>query len=180
MKDTRVAGRYAAALFAAALRDGILDAVTQDLVVVERYIVEIPYLRAVLQQPFVSAAQKYKLAGDAFGDRITATSLNFVKLLIKKRRENLISECIRAYRDLLAVHFNTLEATASTAVPMTAEQAQRLTKSLEAITGKKVTLTTEVDSRIMGGVVVRMGDTIIDGSLRSRLLRLEERLLGRG
>jgi F-type H+-transporting ATPase subunit delta len=180
MKDVRVSRRYAAALFGIARRDGILDAVTQDVALIERFIAEVPYLRAVLLQPLVSETKKTKVATDAFGDRVTATSLNFVKLLIRKRREGLIDECIRDFRALVAEAQNRIDAVATTAVPISPQQTERLTESLRKLTGKNVHLTTAVDPSIMGGTVVRMGDTIIDGSVRGRLERLEQQLLSAG
>ena len=63
MKDIRVAQRYAAALFGVAKRDGILDAVAEDLALVRRFVAEVPYLRAVLMQPLVSDARKNKVVG---------------------------------------------------------------------------------------------------------------------
>jgi F-type H+-transporting ATPase subunit delta len=178
MKDIRVAKRYAAALFEVARRDGILDAVTQDLALVERFLEGVPYLRAVLLQPLVTEERKYQVAGDAFGDRVTATTLSFVRLLIRKRREELIGACIQEFRTLLAEHNNTIDAVATTAVPMTDAQAARLTDSLQKLTGKTVTLTTQTDPTIIGGAVVRLGDTVIDGSVSGGLERLEQRLLG--
>lgn len=178
MKDVRVAKRYAAALFGIARRDEILDAVTQDVALIERFIAEVPYLRAVLLQPLVSESKKDKVATDAFGDRVTATSLNFVKLLIRKRREDLIDECIREYRALVAEAQNRADAVAVSAVPFTPEQTAQLTQSLERLTGKNVHLTTEIDPHMLGGVIVRLGDTIIDGSIRGRLARLEQHLMG--
>ncbi len=178
MKDVRVAKRYAAALFGIAKRDNILDAVTADVLLIERFIAEVPYLRAVLLQPLVSEAKKDKVATDAFSDRVTATSLNFVKLLIRKRREDLIDECIREYRALVAESQNRVDAVATTAVAITPQQTTQLILSLERLTGKNVSLTTVIDPDILGGTIVRMGDTIIDGSVRGRLARLEQQLMG--
>ena len=179
MKEVRVAKRYAAALFGLADRDGIVDSVSAALTLIERLLNDVPYLRAVLNQPMVSQDQKNKVASDAFGDRVTATSLSFLKLLIRKRREGLIGECAREFRALVAERDNTAEATAFSAVPLTPAQTERLTRSLERLTGKLVLLHTEVDAGMLGGVVVRLGDTIIDGSVRGRLQRLEQQLLGR-
>ena len=178
MKDIRVAGRYAAALFGVARRDGILDAVEQDLTLISRFLADVPYLRAVLMQPLVSVSRKNIVVDEAFGDRVTASSLNFLKLLIRKRREDLISECIREFRALLAEHTNTVDAEAWSAIPMTLEQQERLVVSLHTLTGKKVRLTAEVDHTLVGGVVVRIGDTVMDGSVRGKLERLERQLLG--
>lgn len=178
IKETRVAKRYAAALFGIADRDGIVDAVAQDLTLIERFLAEVPYLRAVLNQPMVSESRKDVVVSDAFGDRVTATTLSFLKLLIRKRRENLIEECIRDFRALVAARDNTVEATASSAIPLTPAQQDALTQCLTRLTGKHVFLTARVDTEMLGGVVVRLGDTIIDGSIRGRLQRLEQQLMG--
>lgn len=178
MKDTRVAKRYAAALFGVAQRDGILDAVAQDMTLIERFMAEVPYLRAVLLQPMVTEDRKFKVVDDAFGDRVTASSLNFVKLLIRKRREDLVSECIAEFRHLLADAQNRIAARATTAVPLTELQMQQMVLSLQKMTGKIVTLTTDLDPAVLGGAIIRMGDTVIDGSVRGRLERLERQLMG--
>jgi F-type H+-transporting ATPase subunit delta len=178
MKDTRVAKRYAAALFEVAKRDGILDAVAQDLSLVERSLEHQPLLRTVLAQPLVTEERKGKMVADVFSDNITATSLNFLKLLVRKRRADLVQETIDEFRLLLAEHLNIVDATARTAIALTAAQVDGLTKSLEKLTGKRVNLKAEVDPAMIGGVVVRIGDNIIDGSVRGRLHRLEVQLLG--
>jgi len=178
LKDIRVAKRYAAALFGVAKRDGILDAVEQDLLLIGRFLAEVPYLRAVLMQPLVSDERKNKVISDAFGDRVTASSLSFLKLLTRKRREDLIEEALREFRVLLAEHENTVDAEAATAVPLTPDQSARLTQSLQTMTGKTVRLTAHLEPDLVGGVVVRIGDTVIDGSVRGSLARLEQQLLG--
>ncbi len=178
MRDIRVASRYAGALFAVAERNGILDAVATDLELMRRFLTEVPRLRAVIMEPLVSDSRKFAVADEAFGDRVTASSLNFLKLLIRKHRESLIEECTREFHALLAEHNNTTDAEASSAVPLTPEQAARLTQSLQTLTGKTIRLTTQVDAALVGGVVVRMGDTVIDGSVRGKLERLERQLLG--
>lgn len=178
MKDIRVARRYAAALFGIAQRDGAVDAISQDLALISRFIAEVPYLRAVLLQPLVSEVRKNKVIAEAFGSRVSPTSLNFLKLLIKKRREDLIEESIRDFHALVAAQQNRVDAVATTAGPISETQEARLTQSLQALTGKTVSLTTAIDPQIMGGVVVRIGDTVIDGSVRGQLERLEQQLLG--
>lgn len=178
MKDTRVAKRYSAALFEVAKKDGILDAVGQDLSLIERLLQQHDLLRAVLNQPLVTEERKSKMIADVFSDNVTATSLSFLKLLVRKRRADLVQETIDEFRVLLADHLNIVDANARTAVAMTSKQTDALTKSLEKLTGKKVNLSVEVDESMIGGVIVRIGDNVIDGSVRGRLHRLETQLLG--
>lgn len=178
MRETRVAKRYASALFEVAKRDAILDSVGEDLAMVERLLKESANLRTLFVQPMITDERKIKMVTDIFGDRITATSLNFLKLLIRKRRTDIVDEVIEEFRTLLRDHLGIVDATAQTAATLSAEQLDRLTKSLVQLTGKKVNLTTEIDPHLIGGVVVRIGDYIIDGSLRGRLERLEQHLLG--
>lgn len=178
MKDIRVAKRYAAALFGVAERDGTLDSVAQDLALMERFVSDVPYLRAVLLQPLVSDTRKFKVAEEAFGDRVTATTLNFLKLLIRKRREELIDVCIAEFRVLLADSRNEVSAAVTTAVPLTDAQTKAMVVSLQNMTGKTITLAAMIDPAVIGGAVVRMGDTVIDGSVRGRLARLERQLMG--
>ncbi|MDQ2799642.1 MAG: ATP synthase F1 subunit delta, partial [Armatimonadota bacterium] len=133
---------------------------------------------AVLLQPLVTETRKNKVLDEAFGSRISPTSLNFLRLLIRKRREDLIDEVMRDFRALVAAQQNRVDAIATTANPLSPGQEERLTQSLQSMTGKTVSLTTNVDPAIVGGVVVRIGDSVIDGSVRGQLLRLEQQLLG--
>ena len=109
---------------------------------------------------------------------MTAASLNFLKLLIRKGREDLLEECAREFQVLLAEHTNTASAEVSTAIPLTPYQSARLTQKLQALTGKTILLTATVDAALVGGVVVRIGDTVMDGSVRGKLERLERQLSG--
>jgi len=109
---------------------------------------------------------------------VTPSTLSFLKLMIRKRREDLIEEALREFRALLAEFENTVDAEAASAVPLTEDQMTRLTQSLQTMTGKTVRLTTHQDTALVGGIIVRIGDTVLDGSVRGNLVRLEQQLLG--
>jgi F-type H+-transporting ATPase subunit delta len=177
-KDIRVARRYSSALFDIAVRDDTVDVISSDLTLVESFVRDVPYLRAVLMQPLVSEDQKVKVLSEAFGDRTTATTLNFLYLLVRKRRENLIDEVIADYRRLADEQAGRVTAHVKSAVPLTGDQLIAITKSLQLKTGKNVQLTTEVTAEILGGLLVRIGDHVIDGTLRGRLERVRQQLLG--
>src|SRR5579884_3864711 len=117
--ETRVARRYAAALFDVALRNDGVDTIANDLAVVEAFVKQVPYLRAVLMQPLITESRKRKVLSDAFGERITATTLNFLYLIVRKRRENVLDQTIAEYRRLADEHANRVVAHISSAVPLT-------------------------------------------------------------
>ena len=179
-KETRVARRYAAALFAVALQDDTVDVVARDLAVVEGFVREVPYLRAVLMQPLITESRKRKVLSDAFGERITATTLNFLYLMVRKRREDVLDETIAEFRRLADEHANRVVAFVSSAVPLSEQQLGAMTKALAQRTGKNVHVETDVDETMLGGVRVRIGDEVIDGGLRTQLERLRVVLLGQG
>lgn len=178
--ETRVARRYAAALFGVALQDGIVEAIARDLAVVEGFVKEVPYLRAVLMQPLITETRKRKVLSDAFGERITATTLNFLYLMVRKRRENMLDETIAEFRRLADEHANRVVAHVSSAVALSEQEIAAMTKALAQRTGKNVHVEAEVDPTMLGGVRVRIGDEVIDGGLRTQLERLRGALLGVG
>ncbi|HEY3331638.1 MAG TPA: F0F1 ATP synthase subunit delta [Capsulimonadaceae bacterium] len=176
--EVRVAKRYAAALFDVAQRDGALDAVSADVDLVERFMVEVPYLRSMVTQPLVSADRKRKVLSDAFGDRTTATTLNFLYLLVRKRRENLLDQVIADYRAIVNEKLGHVVAQVYSAVALDFVQLQALEAALSARTGKNVTIEAIVDPTTIGGIKVRLGDNVIDGTIHSGLEKVRAQLLG--
>lgn len=177
MKDTLVARRYAMALFQVARKDASMDTVWADLLAIERELERLPALRTVLLHQLATEERKIHFAELAFGDSVSAASLGFLKLLIRKKRETMLDLCIAEFRTLVEELNNIVDATAISAAPLTGEQSGNLVEALKKMTGKYVHLTHEIDKSILGGVIVRIGDNIIDGSLRGRLRRLQKQML---
>jgi F-type H+-transporting ATPase subunit delta len=176
--DLRVARRYAAALFEAARNigpDGI-EAVSSDLSVISELLAGVPYLRSILNHPLVSDERKRKVLADTFASRLGDTSLNFLYLLVRKRREGIVDQAIEEFRRFEDVHAGRLEASVESARPLSDDELTRLQGALEARSGKSVRLTASVDAAMLGGVRVRIGDEIIDAGLNTRLEELRWRL----
>ncbi len=180
--DSRVAKRYAAALYDSVAAEGnaggqTVDSTLADLQTVGEMLAGVKYLRAILQQPLVSDDRKFKVIADAFGNRIGATSLKFIDLLVRKRRENLIDECIAEFKREADERAGRVEAFVETPQPLDAGQLQRMQQALEQRTGKTIRLHASVDGAMLGGVRVRIGDDVIDAGLKTRLETLHRRLL---
>lgn len=179
MQDESVARRYAAALFAEAVKDNGLDAVRDDLGAVVNAVNTVVSLKAMLAEPTITENRKTEMLTKAFGGRVGDMTLAFLKLLTSKRRIELLGAVNEEFVRLTREYQSVASATATTAVPLTAEEQSALTAKLAAMTGKTIELTTAVDPSVMGGVFVRIGDTVYDGTVRGNLDRLRERLLAR-
>lgn len=179
MNEESVARRYAAALFAQAKETGLLRLVRDDLDSVAQAYKQVRALRTILDEPFITQERKKGALNAAFGGKISASTLSFLNLLTDKRRLDIIPEVSEEFRRLVRASDNIALATAQTAVPLSPADTERLQQSLEARTGLKLELKTSVDPSLIGGVLVRIGDTVYDGSVRGNLERLREQLLMR-
>jgi F-type H+-transporting ATPase subunit delta len=176
-RDLRASRRYATALFAIAEKQSKLDAVTRDLDTVVGLMDTTPALDEMWGSKVVPAGKKRDLIGMLFGASIDPLSLSFLRLLVDKRREDIVSLVRMEVQQLTDASRRLVRAEATFALQPTPEERENLVKSLEQRTGEHVDLAIHVDSSILGGVVVRMHDTIIDGSVRGTLERLREQLL---
>ncbi len=176
-QDVRAARRYATALFNTAQQQNVLDTVVQDLDSVLQLMRATPVLQEFWHSPLVPAGRKRDVISKLIGSSYHPLTISFLRLLIDKRREEVLST-VRTEMQLLADRArHLLRAEAVFALAPTPEEQADLQRSLEQRTGEHVDLTVRVDPVILGGVVVRMQDTIIDGSVRGTLERLREQLL---
>jgi len=102
--------------------------------------------------------------------------LNLVLLLLRRGRIDLLPRVAREFARLDDLRNGVVNATATSAAPLDPDEVRALTARLQRLTGGRVELTTNVDPSLLGGVVVRLGDRLIDGSVRGRLERLRSRL----
>lgn len=177
MLTSQLASRYAQALYELAAEKKALDEVEKQLAVVEEALAASPDLATLLYHPQVPVAAKKETVTKVFGSELTDYVRNFLLLLIDKRRETALLPIIREYRVLANQARNILEAEVTTAMPLDAAEQQGLVAKLSAVTGKNVVVKTNVDRCLLGGVVVKIGDKLIDGSVVRQLKALQAALL---
>lgn len=177
MREESVSRRYAAALFNQARTNGTLKETSADLAVIAETLVAAPGLAALVGHPLVTQSRKKEALTGAFSSKISAATLSFLNLLADKRRTGLLADVKAEFDSLLREHNNVVAATAISAVPLTKTQLTALEKALEKRTGKDIELTTSTDPSLMGGILVRIGDTVLDGTVKGKLDRLREQLL---
>jgi len=179
MRDTTIARNYAEALIELArraedpagwgklIRD-VASGMQQDAT-----------LSLFLESPKISEAQKNEVLFEALGDRVPRHFLRFLQTLVRKRRQMLIPEIAVEYDSLLDIHEGRLHANVTVAREMSADDENRIAEQLTRVIGKSVVPHMHVNPAILGGVVVRIGDTVMDGSVRRRLSRLKGQMLAR-
>jgi F-type H+-transporting ATPase subunit delta len=138
-----------------------------------------PTLRRFLESPRVSAAEKNAVLAKAFQDRLPRLLVRFLQLLVANRRQMLIPEIAREYMALLDQVEGRVHADVTVARPVSGDDERALAAQLTRAVGKTVVPHFIVDPSILGGIVVRYGDTLMDGSVRRRLATLRQRLSAR-
>ena len=177
MHDVRVAKRYAKALFETAQENRVIESVEDDLGGIVSLLVNNAQFRSMLLSPEVSRDEKLKLVDKLFSDRITALTLEALRLMIEKNRENEVEWVQREYVSLRREFENKLFVIITTAEKLDDDQRQRLLSKLESITGKRLEAEYRIDPHLIGGISVAYENYVLNGSLRGELHRLRDRLL---
>jgi len=170
------AKRFAQAVFKIALERKELDRWQSDLIKIAS-LGKDATLVSLLQDPRLHFDTKAKLLSQQLGD-INPLALNLVYLLVTRGRLNMVGDIADEFQRLLDSYRGIEQAEVITAIPLDDEDKQRLAEHLGAIVGKKVVLKPEVEPKLIGGIVARVGDKLLDGSTRSKLAALREELAG--
>jgi len=124
---------------------------------------------AVIDSPTLGAAEKGDILIDICADKLSNTQQNFIKALAEHSRLVLMPEIVVLFEALKAEAESTVEATATSAYPLSDRQVKSMTDALKKKLGCDVKLTTAVDAALIGGVIIRAGDLVIDGSTQAKI-----------
>jgi F-type H+-transporting ATPase subunit delta len=179
MTNKTAATRYARALLDVSINEkGDLEKVEQDLASFVDLFSKHPTLEKVLLNPAIPTARKQAAAAELttrLGMGPVLTKL--IALLAGRDRLVLLPELLASYRERLLDHQKIVRARVTTAIPLGADRAQAIERGLSQLTGRTVTLATNVDPSIIGGVVARIGSTVYDGSVATQLQKMKQRLV---
>ncbi len=175
MKNKKTAHRYAHALLGMANDKKILDKVHEDVLYLHQAIGQSGELRTFLKNPIINHQQKKNTFLALFKDKLSKETLDFIDVLCSKNREDILEEIIEEFVALRNEQLGLVQADVISVVDLDSKQIETLTRKLEALTGKKPQLRFTKDPALVGGFMVRIGDTVIDGSVRRQLEKLRER-----
>ena len=177
MRDITIARNYADALLALARKAGDTAAWGRMIADVADAMERDASLRHFLESPRVDAAKKNEILGRAFQDRMPRLFVRYLQALVKNRRQMLIPAIAVAYRDLLDEAEGRVHARVTLAQEPSEAETAAIATQLGRSLGKTVVPHVSVNPAILGGVIVRVGDRVMDGSVRRRLATLRNRLV---
>ncbi len=176
MKNTVVSGRYAKALFELASSQNQIDKIQDDLKLIDQTLKQYPDFSNLLFQPIIASSDKKEMFSKIFTDKLSNFTANFVNLLIDKKREALIEEISDLYISMVNSLHSKVVAKVYTAVEFEGNELSFLQTRLESYLDKKVDMETYVDKNIVGGVLIKIGDRVIDGTVKTRLENMSKSL----
>lgn len=179
MRDTTIARNYAGALLALARKADDLQAWGRLIDDVASAMERDDRLRRFLEAPQISAEQKMTILSKAYEDRAPRLFLRFLQRLVKNRRQMLIPEIANEYRDLVDEAEGRIHAEVTLATAVDDEQRAAIARQLSKTLGKPVVPQVRINPNILGGIIVRIGDRVMDGSVRRRLGILRNRMVAR-
>jgi F-type H+-transporting ATPase subunit delta len=175
MSSTIASRRYARALLEVAEEGGLVEQVAKDLEVIRETLEGSRELVAMLKSPVIKGDTKSKILSEIFGE-LSEKTLLFISLLCKKKRASILPDVIEEFSALRDERGGIVNVDVTSAIELDDEQSKKLIDGLAGYTGKKVRAKLSLDKALLGGVTVKIGDTILDNSVRHQLQMLNEAL----
>ncbi len=177
MNESTIANRYAGGLLEASIEQDILEDVRRTLDAFSRAVAEHTECRAILADPSISTQIKEQILSGLL-QQLGAPKLleRFTTLLCEKRRTGLLQEIGRAFNRLADENAGVTEVAVTSARGLAQNEIESLRAALSRMLSRDVRLRTETDPALLGGVVVRMNTTVMDGSIRTKLRKIAEQI----
>jgi len=172
---TTIARPYAQAIFELARGTNELNSWSESLDLMQN-IASDESMSAAIENPSLTIAETADLFIHVCGEHIDGSARNVIKLLAENRRLQLLPEIASLYEEMKADAENSIDATVTAAHPVSDEQRDKIAAALKAKLGRDVNVHCEIDESLLGGAIIRAGDTVIDGSLRGKLTKFAHAL----
>ena len=179
MREPTIAKNYAEALLDLAQKDGDLAKWGRLIDQFAEAMSSDAKLAGFLASPRIAASEKNRVIGQALEGQVPATFIRFIQALIRNRRQLLIPQVATQFHALVDIVENRVHAAVTVAKTASPADQKSIAERLSKVVGKTVVPHFYVNPAVLGGLVVRVGDTVLDGSVRRRLARLKTQMLGK-
>ena len=177
MNESTIGRNYAEALLALARKDDAIEEYGELVNAIATAMGEDQTLRTFLESPKLAASHKIEILAKALGRRVPRLFLRYIDTVIQKRRQMLIPAIASEYQALLDQAENRLHANVTVAREPSETERDAMARQLSRLFGKRVVPHINTNPAILGGLIVKVGDTVMDGSVRRRLSVLKQRML---
>ncbi|MFP4227891.1 MAG: ATP synthase F1 subunit delta [Salinivenus sp.] len=178
MSQRTVARRYASALAEEARASGIQETVDENVMMLRTSIEDNGPLARFFESPVIPKEKKVAVIESLLSDRVHELTLGFLRLLIQKDRETLTKAVLDQYQALRDEQRGIVDAHVQVARPLNDDDREALVEALEARTGASIRLHVRESPDLLGGIIIRIGDQVFDGSVRNKLSTLRDRMRG--
>lgn len=175
MKETKIAFRYAKALFDLATEEKNIEKVQQDMLLLHQVCNENRDLHLMLLSPIIQADKKQAVLSAIFSSSFSPLSISFMAILTKKRREFYLSDIALQYQELFKAYKGIQTVIVTTATPLDKEQKDKITLLVKTASNATIDLVEKVDASIIGGFILNMDNKQYDASIQSRLHELAKK-----
>jgi len=170
---SKAARRYAKALLQSALEQDMLGVVKEDIQFINETLENSNELKVFLKSPVIKSEDKQNALSSIFEKHISKETMSLLLLLSEKRRENLLKDICIGFIQLYNEHQGIIRVDVVSAFELNSRQKKALEEELVEKTGKKVELDVTVNNNLIGGLIVKIGDTVIDGSVKHKIRMLK-------
>lgn len=175
-KDHIVAKRYARALFMAAQEKGQLEEVERELTDVVENVYELDDFRKIIEHPGIDMGAKLSLIQSALEGQVSDLVYHTIKLIVNRHRFVFLPALVQYYTEMANDALGRVKAIVSTPQALSDAEVDKLKEVFSGLTGRNVVIEQIVDPNILGGLRVRIGNRLYDGSLSTRLAELQKSL----
>jgi len=172
-----IADRYAVAMIEVAEKQDLLDAVNTDLHLIKDIVNSSKELQEFIEHPLMAVEEKKDALEKIFAESVSVPSLNLIKLLADKNRLFILQFIADYYNKLLSEKRNIDTAEVITAISVDEDTLNRVKEKLERLFDKQINIDHKVDEEIIAGMIVKIGDNIIDGSIKTKFENMRKQLI---
>lgn len=176
IKDIKIAKRYARAIFDIASEDQSYDDWLNKLKLISDTRAEVNFANA-LNSTKLSFSKKMNLIDDVFSNKLNKLQLNFLKLLTKNQSFFIIQDIYKQFLGLVEKRNNLIRVTVTSPYKISDDLKNQILNLVNDISGSDSIIEEKIDSELIGGVVIRLGDTVIDGSMKNKVKQLRRELV---
>jgi len=177
MSSFNISTRYAKAFMEFAEEKNILEQVSNDMIMLEDVLSESKELRVVLKSPVINKEKKASIIEEIFSGKVDPKTLDLLLFVNGKKRESILLDIAKRFNDMRNAKLNRIEAEVISSIEFSSEQKDLMLKELTEFSKKEIIPTYKTDESLLGGFTVKIGDTVIDASVKEQLKKLRKNLV---